>query len=106
MARQHWPLLVLLASTTSCGQYECEDLCEDLNDCGEDQRCSVHECDANDAFNAKSGCDGDYDVMLDCLDDNPDAVCDYTQGCAAETDRYQGCVNAYCAANPSECPAP
>jgi hypothetical protein len=104
MRRWSWVLGILMVA--ACGEYDCEDLCKDLNECGEDQRCSVHECEANDRFNAQSGCAGLYDAMLECLDDNPDAVCDYTQGCDAETQTYLACVNDYCAAYPSECPAP
>lgn len=100
--------LVALAcfALTGCGEYTCEDLCEDLNRCSEERSCSKIECQWTERFNDDSGCGDRYEVMLQCLDDRPEAVCDLAQGCADETDAYMSCANDFCDANPDECPAP
>jgi hypothetical protein len=94
------------AGLVGCGEYSCEDFCEDLAEC-EDATTNPASCESGceelERQNEDFGCNDEYESIMKCVEELDD-VCDQKTAereCGAEADAWEDCIIGYCMKHPS-----
>jgi hypothetical protein len=97
-------VVVTAAGLGGCGEYSCEDFCEDHAECN---GASAGNCEAGcedlERQNDDFGCDDEYYVIMKCVEALDD-VCDQRTAereCGDEADAWEDCIADYCREHPS-----
>jgi hypothetical protein len=101
-------MIVVVTATglAGCGEYACEDFCEDRAECS-DGRTNRANCESScedlERQNEDFGCNDEYDSIMNCVE-KLDDVCDRRTAereCGNEADAWEDCIVAHCMEHPS-----
>jgi|SRR5687767_3329636 hypothetical protein len=97
-------VVVTAAGLVGCGEYSCEDFCEDRADCSNTSPAICESsCEDLERQNEDFGCNDEYDSIMKCVE-KLDDVCNprtAERECGSEADAWEDCIVAYCTEHPS-----